>query len=258
VHGAIEDFSSALASLAERFLLLPEWEGTECIVVGGGLPASATGELIIRRARALLHAGGVRAELRAIHSHPHDAALIGAAHLVPGWLLAEHDAILAVDIGGTNVRVGVVRLRFASRDDVPKTRVWKRVLWRHADEKIGRDHVVRSIVKIMRKLIKKAERKGFRLAPLIGVAVPGSIAADGSIGSGSEVLPGNWRSEGFNLPARLREEIQTIGDHETLVRLHNDAVVQGLSEIPYTRDYRHWAVLTVGTGLGNARFTTVV
>ena len=36
--------------------------------------------------------------------------------------------------------------------------------------------------------------------------------------------------------------------------LHNDAVVQGLSEAPVMRDVKHWAVLTIGTGLGNASF----
>jgi hypothetical protein len=38
------------------------------------------------------------------------------------------------------------------------------------------------------------------------------------------------------------------------VWLHNDAVVQGLSEIPYVNDVKRWAVLTVGTGLGNASY----
>ena len=37
--------------------------------------------------------------------------------------------------------------------------------------------------------------------------------------------------------------------------MHNDAVVQGLSEVPFMRDVKHWGVLTIGTGLGNARFT---
>jgi hypothetical protein len=37
--------------------------------------------------------------------------------------------------------------------------------------------------------------------------------------------------------------------------MHNDAVVQGLSELPRTRDVRRWAALTIGTGLGNASFT---
>jgi hypothetical protein len=37
--------------------------------------------------------------------------------------------------------------------------------------------------------------------------------------------------------------------------LHNDAVVQGLSELPFMQDVKRWAVLTVGTGLGNASYT---
>ena len=40
-----------------------------------------------------------------------------------------------------------------------------------------------------------------------------------------------------------------------LVVMHNDAVVQGLSELPYVKQRTHWGVLTIGTGLGNARFT---
>ena len=37
--------------------------------------------------------------------------------------------------------------------------------------------------------------------------------------------------------------------------MHNDAVVQGLSEVPFMEDVERWGVLTLGTGLGNARFT---
>ena len=29
----------------------------------------------------------------------------------------------------------------------------------------------------------------------------------------------------------------------------------GLSEIPFMEDMRHWGILTIGTGLGNARFS---
>ena len=47
----------------------------------------------------------------------------------------------------------------------------------------------------------------------------------------------------------------SVGDHETMVVMHNDAVVQGLSELPFVKDRTHWGVLTIGTGLGNARFT---
>lgn len=37
--------------------------------------------------------------------------------------------------------------------------------------------------------------------------------------------------------------------------MHNDGVLQGLSEIPFMPDYKRWGILTICTGLGNARFT---
>ncbi len=37
--------------------------------------------------------------------------------------------------------------------------------------------------------------------------------------------------------------------------MHNDGVAQGLSVVPFMQDVERWGVLTVGTGLGNARFT---
>jgi hypothetical protein len=46
------------------------------------------------------------------------------------------------------------------------------------------------------------------------------------------------------------------GGHPGVV-LHNDAVAQGLSEASFLRDVAGWGVLTVGTGLGNARFTNL-
>ena len=53
----------------------------------------------------------------------------------------------------------------------------------------------------------------------------------------------------------LHEIIPKIGGEETAIVMHNDAVVQGLSELPLMQDVDHWGVLTIGTGLGNARFT---
>ena len=81
------------------------------------------------------------------------------------------------------------------------------------------------------------------------------INEDGSIEKGAQNLPGNWESSKFNLPASLVEAIPQIGDHDTAVLMHNDGVAQGLSEVPFMQDVEHWGVLTIGTGLGNARFT---
>ena len=104
-------------------------------------------------------------------------------------------------------------------------------------------------------LIEAAGKKPIRLAPFIGIGCPGQIEEDGSISRGAQNLPGNWESSKFNLPLKLHDAIPKIGEHETTIVMHNDAVVQGLSEIPFMQDVARWGVLTIGTGLGNARFT---
>ena len=104
-------------------------------------------------------------------------------------------------------------------------------------------------------LVKDAKKSGIKLAPVVGIGCPGIIDKDGSIERGAQNLPGNWESSRFNLPRYIQEKIPRIGDHETMVVMHNDAVVQGLSQLPHMQDCKHWGVLTIGTGLGNARFT---
>ena len=255
VQGAIEEFAQGFALVIRRFLKAKGWRETERISVGGGMRDRHIGELAIGRAGVLLKAGGIDVDLRPIHNHPDDAGLIGALQLAPRWIFEAHDSILAVDIGGTNIRAGVVQLNLKKAPDLSKAAVWKRELWRHADDKPKRDEAIAKMVAMLKQLITAAEKEGLRLAPFIGIGCPGMIEPDGSIDRGAQNLPGNWESTRFNLPASLVEAIPTIGDHETVVLMHNDAVVQGLSEVPFNGDVERWGVLTIGTGLGNARFT---
>ncbi len=103
--------------------------------------------------------------------------------------------------------------------------------------------------------IRWNEKEKCALAPVIGIGCPGIIREDGSIDRGGQNLPGNWESSNFHLPGSIKEDIQEIAGSETMIVMHNDAVVQGLSELPRMQDREHWAVLTIGTGLGNARYT---
>jgi hypothetical protein len=255
VQGAIEDFAHEFARVIRRFLKLKAWRETERIVIGGGFRASRVGELVIGRADVMLKADGVDVELAAIRNDPDAAGLIGAAHLVPSWVLKGHEAILAVDVGGSNVRAGIVELDLKRASNLSKTSVWKFDQWRHADDKPTREEAVQELVKMLKKLIRRAEGERLRLAPFIGIGCPGHIEPNGAIDRGAQNLPGNWASDSFNLPTRLCESIPNIGRHETMVLMHNDAVVQGLSEVPFMQDVKHWGILTIGTGLGNARFT---
>ena len=147
-----------------------------------------------------------------------------------------HDAILAVDIGGTNIRAGVAELNLDKKPDLSKAKVWKFELWRHGDEKLNRDDAIDGLTKMLRRLISRAKKEDLRLAPFIGIGCPGRIDPEGAIEAGAQNLPGNWESSRFNLPATLHEAIPQIGEHETTILMHNDAVVQGLSEEPFMNE----------------------
>jgi hypothetical protein len=256
VQGALEDFSQELALVIRRFLKTKGWKDTERVAVGGGFRASRVGELAIGRAAVILKADGIDIDLVPIRNDPDEAGLVGAVHLAPSWMFRGHDAILAVDIGGTNFRGGVVELNLKKAADLAKAAVWKFEVWRHADEKkLGREDALEGLVDMLESMIKAAKKEGIRLAPFIGIGCPGKIDEDGAIDRGAQNLPGNWESKNFNLPMRLIEAIPKIREHETAIVMHNDAVVQGLSELPFMADVKRWGVLTIGTGLGNARFT---
>src|SRR5262245_18176797 len=193
--------------------------------------------------------------MRPIHNDPAEAGLIGTAHLLPAWMIKGHDAILSVDVGGTNSRAGIVELDAGKAKDLSKARVFDIGIWRHRDEaEVRRDEAIGRLTSMLKNLAKRAAGDKLSLVPVIGVGCPGLIREDGAIETGAQNLPGNWESSRFNLPRTLREEIPRIGDHETMVVMHNDAVVQGLSELPYV-EAKRWAALTIGTGLGNARFS---
>jgi hypothetical protein len=255
VHSAVEEFAQQLASVIRRFLRTKGWRDTQYIAVGGGFRNSRLGELAIGRSAILLKSDELRVELGPIHHHPDEAGLIGALHLLPSWMIGAHDGIIAVDIGGTNIRAGVVQSNLKEAGNRAKAEVWKSERWRHAEDDPKRDEAVQRLTEMIKDLIESAAKAKIRIAPVIGIGCPGVIQEDGSIKAGAQNLPGNWESSRFNLAEAIRDAIPMIGDYETAVIIHNDAVVQGLSELPFINDFDRWGALTIGTGLGNARFT---
>ena len=189
-------------------------------MLGGGLIASRIGELSMGRASILLKTAGVDVELCPIKNHPDEAGLIGAVQLAPAWILAGHDAILAIDIGGTNIRAGIVELNADKRGDVDEADVWKRVHWRHRDDKPTRDEAIERIAAMLIKLIERAEKEKMKLAPFIGIGCPGLIDESGTILKGGQNLPGNWEGEGFHLPGGAA---RALAAHRRQRHRHPDA-----------------------------------
>ena len=259
VLGVIEAHACELASVITRFLRLKDWSGTERIAIGGGFRGSRVGEMVIGRAAIQLKRDGAKVQIVPIRAHVDEAAMIGALQLVPNWMLAGHDAILAADIGGTNVRVGVVTFHFGrNRNALSEGKVVLAKKWRHdADETPSRTRAVERLTGTLQNLARQAATRGLRLAPFVGIGCPGIINSDGSIKAGGQNLPGNWESDNFNLATELAKALPTINGEPPLIIIHNDAVLQGLSEAPNMLGVKRWAILTIGTGLGNARLTNL-
>ncbi|GMV29085.1 MAG: hypothetical protein AMXMBFR59_12100 [Rhodanobacteraceae bacterium] len=251
IQSAVEDFAQALVDVI-RLFHARAWNGVRQVVVGGGFRASRVGELAIGRAQLLLQDRGIDVTLHPIRHDPDEAGLIGAAYLLPPWTFAGFDALLAVDIGGTNVRAGLVRL--GKHRDERGPRIARRLLWRHGDGTPTREDVVEELIAMLRKLVAYAARQKLRVAPFIGVGCPGRVRLDGRIEQGTGNLPGNWQARRFHLPTLLQRGLPQVDGAATCVILHNDAVVQGLSALPDMAGATRWAVLTIGTGLGNAQF----
>jgi len=150
IQGAIEDFSQEFAVVIKRFLKLKEWKPSRRIAVGGGLRASRVGEIVIGRTSVILKIDKVDIDLRPVRNDPDEAGLIGAVHLAPTWMFQAFDAILGIDIGGTNIRAGVVQLNLKAARDLSKAKVWKFSLWRHGDGDVKRERVVKSLAQMIK------------------------------------------------------------------------------------------------------------
>jgi len=254
IQSAINDFAERLVEVIERYRKADkDWKKVKTIIVGGGLSGSPVGKLAIGRAQALLSKRKRPILLRAISSDPDDAALIGGLQLIPSWFLAGFDTAFAVDIGGSNVRIGAVRYKINAKLEIKSAKVVFREHWAHGKETATRQDILEFITKKLERAVTWSKRKRLKASPFVAVACPGRIRADGTVDRGAQNLPGRWESDHFSLPQYLRENLQILPTQDTIVVMHNDAILQGLSELSSVEtDY--WAVLTIGTGLGNGSF----
>jgi hypothetical protein len=140
------------------------------------------GELAIARAAAMLKAKGRDIELKPIRCNPDEAGLIGGVNLAPSWVLRGHDAMLAVDIGGSNIRAGTVEFKFKKASDQAKCAVADFELWRYAElkEQPSRDEAVEHVAEMLRTLAERAVKSKLKLAPFVGIGCPMDPAGSSS------------------------------------------------------------------------------
>jgi len=254
MHLAVEEYARQLCYVVQVFMARPEWRGVERIVIGGGFPEHQTGGLAMRRAIGQLELADTGVGLLPLRHDPDEGGLLGWSPLLPQELHG-HDAFLAVDIGGTKLRCGIVRHRLRHDPTGGHGQVLESMVWRHKSDRPNREAAVRRMAAMLNGLAAMARTLGLKLAPFVGIACPGTIEPDGSISAGAQNLPGDWERP-FHLPDALAAYLEPVGGRAPAVVMHNDAVVQGLSELDRMHDVRCWGVLTIGTGLGNATYTT--
>ena len=254
VRDVAVEFGEHLAEVIKLFLKWSYWRKTESIAIGGGMAARHVGGIAVHAAHARLMKSHPELQLHRIHHHPDEAGLVGSVHLIPASRLSGKDGLLAIDIGGSKVRAGIVEFGVRKSGLLPDARVWRSEVWRHAKARASQRKVIKMMAGMLNDLVEEAKKAKFRLSPLVRVGVPGEIDKDGYILSGAQNLPGDWEDERFNLPMELAAKLPKIDDEPASVSIHNDAVIQGLAELPFMRDVKRWGILTIGSGLGNAHF----
>jgi predicted NBD/HSP70 family sugar kinase len=254
VRDVAVEFGGRLADVIKAFLKWKYWRKTDRIVIGGGMAARHVGDIVIHSAQARLMKPYPGLELERIHHHPDEAGLVGTVHLIPPSRLHGKDGLLAIDVGGSKIRAGIVEFGERKSGLLAGARVWRIEVWRHAKARASQKKMIKVMVEMLCALSAEAEKAKFRLSPLVRVGVPGEIDEEGHIVSGAQNLPGDWEDERFNLPMELAAKLPKIGGETASVSIHNDAVAQGLAELPFMRDVKRWGILTIGSGLGNAHF----
>ncbi len=253
IERSVEEFAEQFTSVLLRFLQTPEWSGTERVVCGGGLSQGDVGEEVFGRVETLLRGSYPSIEVKRLHHHPDEAGMIGWAFVAPAYVLAQGNGFLAIDIGGTNLRWGIVRVN-GPTDDAGSYSVVCKDKWCHAEDNVSRDDVVERMALELRRAADAAGSRGVTLAPFIGLSCPGLVSPDGRILRGVQNLPGDWSDDDFLFPDRIADQVGMIGGAVPTVLLHNDAVIQALSDAPLMVGVERWAAVTLGTGLGNCSF----
>jgi hypothetical protein len=251
ILGAIDGFAAAMADLTRTLLHEPGWEGVQRLAIDCDLCPSRIGTLAIGRASVLLSAQGETAALRPLTHSPDQAGLIGAANLVPLWMRSGRDCVLAIDVTEAAIRVGLVRL---SAGEGGEEKVAGLEVWRFDPDSVTRDKAIAYLCDMVAHSAQRARRDKLRVSPMIGVGCPGLVDDAALFQRGAQRLRRRWDGMRFRLIERIKAAVPVLDGVPSIVALHNDAVVRGLSEAAAMRDVRRWGVLSLGQGFGNASF----
>jgi hypothetical protein len=162
---------------------------------------------------------------------------------------------LGCEIKELNCRAGIVSVERSADQERGRTSVAERQVWRHADEQPTRDAAVRRLGEMLEGLYRRAPRRAIILLPASVLRARGGLDRTAGLSAARKTYRVIGRRKISILPRILQDILLRHCDWNALLIMHNDAIVQGLSQVPFMKDIKHWGVLTISAGVGNARFT---
>ena len=100
---------------------------------------------------------------------------------------------------------------------------------------------MKRLIKMLKGLIAKAEKEGYKLAAFISIACPGVIKSDGSIEKGAQNPPGNWETAS-SICRQVSSKVSLRSASTTRpLSCTTTASCRGLSEVPFMQDVKRWA-----------------
>lgn len=250
IESALRRMGRNLGLVIKRILSWKYWKRTERIYLGGGVSEGKIGDILLEEAKNFITAEtSLSVELRKIHYPPAVAGLIGVTYFIP--TKHRRKATITVDLGGGNLRTGLI---LPPTEDENAGVLYSNFLnW----QKLGlsRDSLADLISSEIIDCLKVSRKTKTKISKYIGVGFPALVDEEGYVVGKDRNLPGNWTDPQFHLPSIINSKIEEetdFGGFKFMIK--NDAVCQGLSEIPFVHGVREWGILTIGTGLGNARF----
>ena len=258
VQTALEEFARVLGETIRSALRSPAWRGTQRLVVGGdGFRLARVAEIALGRTSALLRGEGLGCTVAAMRHPAEEAALLGAARLLPMRTLHGSDAVVTALVGRTGCRAAVVLPRLGVAPELAAAGIWRMRSW-PAQGRADRATAFGGLATLLASLTAEASAAGLTLAPAVAIGVAAAVTEEGGLGDGAAALPGDWSAPDL-LPAAalLRRLHDPAGTVPPAVLLHEVPVMQGLSEAAFHRDVARWGVLTIGGDAGHARFTNL-
>lgn len=246
---ALRRMGEILGRVVKKLLGWEYWRGVERIYIGGGLSEGRSGDILVNKASEFLAERDVGVNLQKIHYHPAVAGLVGVTYFLPLEMADLKN--ITVDLGGGILRTGIVD----PPDEYERPKAIYSRLLRWQDLGMERETLADLIASEVVGCLKMSEKTETDISEYVGVALPAVLDKNGYVIGKDRNLPGDWTDPEFNLPDIINSKIEeetNFGDFRFVLK--NDAVSQGLSEIPFAKYVGEWGILTVGTGLGNARF----